>query len=135
MTTKAGPFDIVKTRLILNPQGIATPKDVSDAFFGELGTEFGGFKGHILISRFDFDEPWPTWEIHPEGDEFVYLLSGDADVFLKNEAGEQTLHVDVPGSYVVVPRGTWHTARPRRPTSMLFVTPGEGTENRETPEY
>jgi len=46
---------------------------------------------------------------------------------------EQTLRVNQPGSYVVVPKRTWHTARPRAPTKMLFVTPGEGTLNAETP--
>ena len=35
-----------------------------------------------------------------------------------------------PGSYVVVPKGTWHTARTSVPTRMLFMTPGEGTENK-----
>jgi hypothetical protein len=34
------------------------------------------------------------------------------------------------GSYVVVPKGVWHTARTSVATRMLFVTPGEGTENR-----
>ena len=28
---------------------------------------------------------------------------------------------------------TWHTARIHAPATMLFVTPGEGTENRGTP--
>jgi quercetin dioxygenase-like cupin family protein len=35
-----------------------------------------------------------------------------------------------PGSFVIVPKGTWHTARIAKPTSMLFVTPGEGTQNK-----
>ena len=36
------------------------------------------------------------------------------------------------GAEAVVPRGTWHTARVRLPTSMWFITPGEGTENRDS---
>ena len=32
--------------------------------------------------------------------------------------------------HVVVPKGTWHTARTSVPTKMLFVTPGQGTENK-----
>jgi hypothetical protein len=35
-----------------------------------------------------------------------------------------------PGAFVVVPKGTWHTARTAAPTRMLFITPGERTENR-----
>ena len=82
---------------------------------------------------FAFSEDWPTWEIHPHGDEFVYLLEGDTDFVLYTEDGEETVRVNEPGSYVVVPQNTWHTARPYAPTKMLFVTPGEGTLNQPSP--
>ena len=88
---------------------------------------------HLLFSRFSFDAPWPTWEIHPHGDEFVYLLSGDTDFVLHTDTGEEVVRINEPGSYVMVPKNTWHTARPHAPTTMLFVTPGEGTLNSETP--
>ncbi len=89
MPTDPGPFDIDSTRLIMGPDGLATPKAVGPSFFEELDGEFGGFAGHLLISRFDFDEAWPTWEIHPHGDEFVYLLSGDVDFVLKRRSRER----------------------------------------------
>lgn len=31
------------------------------------------------------------------------------------------------GSFTVVPRGLWHTARVLQPGAMLFITPGAGT--------
>jgi mannose-6-phosphate isomerase-like protein (cupin superfamily) len=133
MPAKPGPFDIETTRLILGPKGDATPKQVTPSFYQDLGDDFGSFAGHVLISRHEFDEPWPTWEIHPHGDEFVYLLSGDVDLVMQTADGEKILRVSEPGTYVVVPKGTWHTARPHRHTAMLFVTPGEGTLNAETP--
>ena len=133
MTQESGPFVLTDTRLVMGPDGEATPLEVTPSFFEGLDEQFGHFAGHMLVSRFDFDEPWPTWEMHPKGDEFVYLLSGDVDLLLKTDAGEKVLHVDQPGAYIVVPKGTWHTARSNAPTSMLFITPGEGTENRETP--
>lgn len=40
---------------------------------------------------------------------------------------------DLASTFVVVPRGTWHTAKVHAATTMLFITPGEGTENRESP--
>ncbi len=46
----------------------------------------------------------------------------------------RTVRVNQPGSYVMVPKSAWHTARPLEPTSMLFVTPGEGTLNQTEPE-
>ncbi len=131
MTTQAGPFDIGTTRLVINRDSEATPVAVTDTFFEDLDTQFEGFAGYVLISRFEFDADWPTWEIHPHGDEVVYLLAGDTDFVLETDEGEKTVRVSKPGEYVVVPRGTWHTARPRKPTSLLFVTPGEGTRNRD----
>jgi quercetin dioxygenase-like cupin family protein len=98
-----------------------------------LNAEFSGFAGHALISRHDFAEPWPSWERHPKGDEFVYLLEGDLDFILWVDGAEQTFRVNEPDSYVVVPKNIWHTVRPRKPTVMLFVTPGESTEHADTP--
>jgi hypothetical protein len=31
---------------------------------------------------------------------------------------------------VIVPKGTWHTARIEHKAKMIFITPGEGTRNR-----
>ncbi|MBV9190616.1 MAG: cupin domain-containing protein [Betaproteobacteria bacterium] len=70
---------------------------------------------------------WPTWERHPAGDEIVCLLSGRATFVL--EDGKR-IDVGEPGEFVIVPKGTWHTAKTTVPTKMVFVTPGEGTENK-----
>ena len=133
MPGTAGPYELDAVRLILGPDGTATTKRVGPDFYAELDTEFHDFHGHMLISRFAFDEDWPTWEMHPEGDEFVYLLEGDASFILRCEGVEQTVRISHPGEFVVVPKGAWHTARPHVPTVTLFVTPGEGTQNLETP--
>ena len=47
--------------------------------------------------------------------------------------GDETVRLNEPGTFVIVPKGTWHTARVNAPTTMLFVTPGQDTENREQP--
>ena len=52
------------------------------AFYGRLDEEFGDFGAHVLVSCHSFDEAWPTWEMHPNGDECVILLSGDATMAL-----------------------------------------------------
>ncbi len=133
MPIAPGPYAIDDVRLILGPDGNATARAVTDNFYAELDRDFGSFRGHILIQRFEFAEDWPTWEVHPEGDEFVYLLEGDTDFVLWQDGAEQVVRVNEPGSYVMVPQGAWHTARPRSRTVMLFVTPGEGTLNAEQP--
>jgi len=127
MPIDPGPHDLNAVRFILGPDGSGRNKTVGPEFYAELGAEYPDFSGHVLIQSFTFDERWPTWEVHPRGDEWVYLLEGDTDFIFWQDGDERTVRVDRPGSYVVVPRGTWHTARPHAPTTMLFVTPGEGT--------
>ena len=82
------------------------------------------------MSAFTFSEPWSTWERHPAGEEVVMLLSGAATLVLEESGQERTVPLDEPGAYVLVPRNTWHTARTTLPTTLLFLTPGAGTEHR-----
>ena len=110
-----------------------TTKERTPRFYEELDEEFGGFHRHVLVSEHAFAEAWPTWEMHPAGDELVYLLEGDTDFVLRMPDGDRTVRAREPGTYVLVPKGVWHTARPHAPTRMLFFTPGEGTRNEETP--
>lgn len=107
---------------------------LSPGCYAELDDEFDGFRGHVLVQDGEFAEAWPTWEVHPYGDEIVYWLSGDTEFVLRQEGAETVLRLKEPGSAVVVPRGCWHTARSRAPTRLLFITPGEGTINAEEPE-
>jgi len=126
-------YQIEKTRAIFTPENLVRLKDVSDNFYTELEAEFAGFHGHTLVSQYAFSEAWPTWEIHPMGDELVMLLSGATDMVLWIDGAEDIIRVNEPGQYVIVPKGTWHTARPYEPTSMLFLTPGQGTLNAREP--
>jgi len=82
-----------------------------------------------LISEYEFTEDWPTWEMHPEGDEFVYLLSGAVELLLDRDGSIEHIAVEGTGA-VVVPRGVWHTAKVRTPSRMLHVTRGAGTQTR-----
>ena len=134
MATNPGPYHLDETRAIFKPDLLAEMKNVSETFYQELDEEFDDFKGHTLVSQFSFDEPWPTWEVHPKGDELVYLLTGETDLILRVDGADKVVRVDKPGFFVVVPKGVWHTARPLAPTTMLFITAGEGTLNAETPE-
>ncbi|MBI1815376.1 MAG: cupin domain-containing protein [Deltaproteobacteria bacterium] len=67
------------------------------------------------------------WERHPGGDELLYFLAGEADVVTLADGGP--IHSTVrAGSVFICPQGLWHQLRPRSPVSMLFATPGEGTQ-------
>ncbi len=100
-----------------------------DSFWQLPPEEFERFGTGWLVSEFAFTEDWPTWEMHPEGDEIVYLLSGSVELLLDRGGEIQTIAMEGSGA-VVVPRGVWHTAKLRLPSRMLHVTRGEGTENR-----
>jgi len=133
MSNSEAPADLRSTFVVVNRELRADTIAVTDTIWSDLDQRFGDFSGHTLIASFTFDDDWPTWEIHPNGDEVVCLMSGDAEMILATEEGEQSVRLTAPGSFIVVPRNTWHTAKVHTPTTMFFVTPGEGTENRETP--
>ena len=125
--------NIAETFAVLTPDLNVQTVAVTPELYEQLDVRFAGFKGHLLISQHEFSEDWPTWERHPAGDELVMLLTGRATLLMRLDAGDQSVELDEPGSYVVVPRNTWHTARVSGSVRMLFMTPGEGTENRPEP--
>ena len=124
------PLDIRSMFAVLSPELNATPVTVSPSLYEELDRDFDAFRGHWLFSRYAFSEAWSSWERHPAGDEIVFLLSGDVSLVLETSAGKSTIRLSHPGSYAIIPKNTWHTAQPDAPSEMLFITPGEGTENR-----
>lgn len=118
---------------ILRPDLAVDTLPVSPGLYGELDDRYEGFAGHVLVSVHTFDSDWPTWERHPAGDEIVVLLEGDARLVLRRDDGFTEIEMNQSGEFVVVPKGAWHTAQTRVPTRMLFMTPGEGTENEADP--
>ena len=50
-------------------------------------------------------------------------------MIVRTESGDEHVELTETDAYVIVPRNTWHTAKVTTPTRMLFITPGEGTEN------
>jgi mannose-6-phosphate isomerase-like protein (cupin superfamily) len=122
--------DLASTFVVLQPDQRAALVQSAPGVFEELDRRFSGFKGHVLVAVFAFDADWSTWERHPAGDELVCLLSGRATLVLDQNGKHHAVELKKPGEYVLVPKGTWHTARTKVATNMLFVTPGEGTENR-----
>jgi mannose-6-phosphate isomerase-like protein (cupin superfamily) len=74
-------------------------------------------------------------EMHPDGDELLYLVSGRIDVILE-EGGTQatvgTEHIQSlrAGEALIVPRGVWHRVDVREPSRLVHITPGPGDGHR-----
>lgn len=124
-------MNIANDFIVLSPEKNATIEKCDSTLYERLDHKYDGFKSHDLIASYEFIQDWPTWEMHPEGDEIVLLLSGEATVVLKLKTGDKSIVLNKEGSYVIVPRGVWHTAKVQIKAKMLFITPGENTQNRE----
>jgi mannose-6-phosphate isomerase-like protein (cupin superfamily) len=122
---------ILDTYLHVQDGGRTEAIPVSAAFWQEVAK---GDRPELnqgrLMSALTFSQPWPTWERHPDGEELVLLLSGNASIVLEESSGERSVLLDQVGAYVLVPAGVWHTAQTTVTTTLLFLTPGAGTEHR-----
>src|SRR5947207_5273810 len=77
----------------------------------------------------NLDGPSPhRGEVHPDGDELLYLVSGVVEVVLddgdEETVGKQTTVVLRSGDAFVVPRGVWHQVQVVEPAYFVHVTPG-----------
>ncbi len=124
----SGPYEIATTFLHFRDDGAIDPIFSGPAFWESLGKgELPHLDQGRLMSSFSFDEDWNSWECHPHGDERVCLLSGSVDVVLQRDDHEDVIALQEAGAFALVPRGTWHTARTGTPSTLLFITRGEGT--------
>ena len=122
---------ILSTYLHVRDGGHTDAIPVSESFWAEMaGGAYPQLDHGRLMSAFTFSEPWSMWERHPAGEELVMLLAGEVTVVLEESGHERAVHLSDPGSYVLVPPNIWHTAMTTVPTTMLFLTPGAGTEHR-----
>lgn len=129
--TSRDPRSLTSSYLRLRPDASVEELEGGESFWARLAQgELGDFHNEYLVTQFSYDSDWASWEMHPNGDEIVCLLSGQATFVLETASGASEIELVRAGDYVRVPRGTWHTARTRVPTTMLFITAGEGTQHR-----
>jgi len=130
-TTQPGPFNLATTYLRLRNDASIEALPVNNDFWQRIMTgALGAFHHEFLVTMHSFDADWPHWAAHPNGDEIVCLLEGRVTMVLEIGGREQLIELSDSGGYVLVPRGTWHTARTRASCRMLFITAGEGTQHR-----
>ncbi len=78
----------------------------------------------VGVSRFSEHS---YWECHPAGDELLHILEGEAEITTLSDDGPKDTRVRA-GSIFICPRGLWHRIKPLSRLSLLFATPGGGTQ-------
>lgn len=132
MKVETGPFNFSSTFMRLRSDASVEALPVDATFWQRITDgQLGDFRNEYLVTMHAFDSDWPMWEMHPNGDEIVCLLSGAAIFILELEGEKKRTELTESGSYVIVPKGAWHTVNASAPCSMLFITAGEGTQHRE----
>lgn len=67
-------------------------------------------------------------EMHADGDEVLYLISGQVRVVFLDDPVDD---IDVlPGEGLVVPKGMWHRVDVIEPCEIVYITPGPNNEFR-----
>jgi mannose-6-phosphate isomerase-like protein (cupin superfamily) len=74
-------------------------------------------------------DPPHDGEMHPDGDELLYLVSGAATVTLELSGGTTPVGLGA-GDALVVPQGVWHQITTREPAQLIHITPGPNGEAR-----
>ena len=127
-STRKPALDLAETYLHVQDGPAVVPLDGGPAFWATIEQRTDVHDGRLVcVCR--QTETWPTWEIHPAGDEVVCLLSGAVDFVLEEPGGERIVPLRNRDA-CVVPRGTWHRAIVHEPGDVLFITRGAGTTHR-----
>jgi len=89
--------------------------------------------GLTIGAPFMTREPPHAGEMHPDGDELLFLHSGRVTVVLDEAEPPRRVTLE-PGQAIVVPRGVWHRVLLDEPSQLIHITPGPGGEHRPLPD-
>lgn len=131
-------IDLAQNYLLLQPEGSANLLPGGRDFWTQLmsgtpadpgiGTLMASEHGRLL-SVLIMDADWANWEMHPAGDEILFMLDGRATFLLELADGVREIEL-IPGRALVMPRGVWHTAKVSRLARLLAITAGHGTQHK-----
>jgi mannose-6-phosphate isomerase-like protein (cupin superfamily) len=81
----------------------------------------------VGILTMDEDAPHGG-EVHPDGDEILYVISGGLSITSDSNPGE-TLRLE-PGDACIVEKDEWHKVSVLGKTQLLHITPGPNGNHR-----
>ena len=134
----ADTIDLSKNYMLLEPDGAAVLLPGGGDFWSQLmsgnATDAGIRRLMVsekarLLAALSMEKTWPNWEMHPAGDEILFMLDGKA-TFILDLADEHKEVALSAGRVLVIPKGVWHTARLSEPARLLAITAGLGTQHR-----
>lgn len=102
----------------------------------DLGARLRRLPDGLLLGAFqiscDVDTHPQMWEMHPEGDEILVMLTGALEVAYTGEHGSGTCSLEANHG-IAMPRGVWHRLELRQPGVLLTLTPLQGTRHSDKP--
>jgi len=123
--TPQGPIDLSETPVQFTAAGDIEP-------VVQRGQAPPDVAGRLAGEARMTSNPPHAGEMHPDGDELLYLVEGAADVILDEAGGERRVPLQ-SGQAFVVPRGVWHRVDVKSPCRLLHFTPGHKQVRWERP--
>jgi bifunctional enzyme CysN/CysC len=85
--------------------------------------------GGWLVASYQMTQDTATWEMHPDGDEILYLVSGELEVILEEQGSERSILLQ-KGLACIVPKGCWHRQLVKTPGEEVAITFGRGSQHK-----
>jgi quercetin dioxygenase-like cupin family protein len=116
----------------LGATAVPQPAFTGMAWYGDYASRHAADAAEgRLVSVYDFTESWDSREMHPAGDEVVFLIRGEVMLHQEHPDGITATVRLVAGEYAINPPGVWHTMDlVSDKATALFITAGLGTEHR-----
>lgn len=124
----AEAFTLDGTYIHLKPDDSARAMEGGDRFWATIQERTDLEEGR-LMGVTSQSKDWDHWERHPAGEEILTLLSGEMELVLDMQGGEQRTILKA-GETFIVPSGIWHRGIVKEAGRLMFVTAGAGTEHR-----
>lgn len=128
----AETFNLTSTYLHLDG-GTAERMRVDEAFWTRVISGERPLPGW-LVASFEFTNPdldpaSAHSEVHPRGDEIHICVEGAMTAILERPDGQEQVDFTV-GETCLVPAGVWHRLVARKPSRIVSLTFGDGTQHR-----
>jgi len=82
---------------------------------------------NIGMAILELDPPH-NGEVHLDGDELLFIISGSVNITSDSNPGE-VLEL-VAEDACIIEKGEWHKVRIREKTHLLHITPGQNNDHR-----